>query len=211
MYVIYINDRPLYLREATGPGPYAAAAPDTHLVARYSGKRKSLLNYADTLEKGSQKVLSIELVAESLPQLWDEFRSHYKWVEAAGGLVTHTQTGKQLFIYRRGSWDLPKGKVDEGEDRVAAAVREVEEETGLEQIELGQALPITYHTYRTKKGKRILKPTYWYHMRTDQHKLVPEAGEGIEVAEWRQVQAVLDSDEPLYASLRALLEDFRRD
>ncbi len=132
-------------------------------------------------------------------------------MEAAGGVVSHAETGKQLFIYRRGYWDLPKGKVDEGEDRPAAAVREVEEETGLDQIELGSALPVTYHTYRSKKGKRILKPTYWYHMRTDQHHLIPEAGEGIEIAEWRAVDAVLSSGEPLYASLRALLAQFRGD
>ncbi len=211
MYVIYINDRPLYLRSATEASPYPDSAPPTHLTARYPGKRKNLLNYADTLEKASQKVTSIELVAHDLEALWADFRSHYKWIEAAGGIVSHTDTGKQLFIFRRGYWDLPKGKVDDEEDHPSAAVREVEEETGLEQIEVGRPLPVTYHTYRSKKDKRILKPTYWYDMRTDQHALVPEAGEGIEVAEWRSVQSVLEGKEPLYASLRALLEQFNAD
>ncbi|WP_157974406.1 NUDIX hydrolase [Lewinella sp. IMCC34183] len=204
MYVIYINDRPLVLREAGTPGPYGDTAPDTHLVARYSGKRKSLLNYADTLEKGSQKVSSVELLTDDLAGLWDDFQSHYKWVEAAGGLVTHTGHGKQLFIFRRGYWDLPKGKLDAGEDRAAAALREVREETGLEDVTLGERLPTTFHTYRTKKH-RILKPTYWFRMTTAQDDLVPETGEGIERAEWRTVASVLAADDPLYENLRALL------
>ena len=207
MYTIYINDRPLTLRLATAPGLYGDTAPDGHLVARYSGKRKSLLNYADTLEKASQKVTSIELLTDDLDGLWNDFRSHYRWIEAAGGVVTNDDNGKQLFIFRRGYWDLPKGKLDEGEDRPTAALREVEEETGLEQIQLGEALPTTYHTYRGKKN-RILKPTYWYRMRTAQRELVPETGEDIERAEWRDVREVLDSGEPLYENLRALLNRY---
>ncbi|NJB84616.1 8-oxo-dGTP pyrophosphatase MutT (NUDIX family) [Lewinella marina] len=204
MYVIYINDRPLVLRETATPSPYGDAAPDTHLVARYSGKRKSLLNYADTLEKGSPKVTSLELVADDLNDLWQDFQSHYRWLEAAGGLVTHTRTQRQLFIFRRGYWDLPKGKIDEGEDRAAAALREVEEETGVQQLTLGRALPTTYHTYRTTHH-RILKPTYWFHMATEQDELVPETEEDIERAEWRTVKSVLEGDGPIYENLRALL------
>ena len=204
MYVIYINDRPLTLRQAATPGPYGDVAPDTHLVARYSGKRKSLLNYADTLEKGSPKVESIEILTDDLDALWADFQSHYKWVEAAGGLVTHTGNGRQLFIFRRGYWDLPKGKLDAGEDRATAALREVEEETGLRDVTLGEALHTTYHTYRTKKH-RILKPTYWFRMTTGQDDLTPETGEGIERAEWRAVADVLADGGPLYANLRALL------
>ena len=209
MYVIYINDRPLVLREQREEPPvgnhhFDPAAP-THLQARYSGKRKSLLNYADTLEKGSPKVTSVELMAEDVEVLWDDFRSHYKWVEAAGGVVTNTENGKQLFIYRRDYWDLPKGKLDDGEGRAAAALREVEEETGLEQIELGDFITTTFHTYRSKKDNRILKPTYWYAMTTEQVSLLPEAGEGITLAQWRTVGEVLGDDGPLYANLRALL------
>jgi len=205
MYVIYINDRPLLLRAADAPPRFTGTPPATHLVARYTGKRKSLLNYADTLEKGSQKVTSVELVSDDVQALWSDFRSHYKWVEAAGGVVTNADNDRQLFIFRRGYWDLPKGKIDDGEDRPTAALREVQEETGLQQISLGEALPTTYHTYRGKKN-RILKPTYWYRMHTTQQVLVPETEEDIEKAEWRTVAAVLASGEPLYASLRALLQ-----
>ena len=210
MYVIYINDRPLTLRADSSPAAYGDTSPDTHLIARYTGKRKSLLNYADTLEKGSPKVTSIELIGPDLEALWKDFRSHYRWIEAAGGVVTNRDNGRQLFIFRRGFWDLPKGKLDEGEDAPAAAVREVEEETGLADIELGAALPTTYHTYRGKKN-RILKPTYWYRMTSAQRELVPQTTEDIERAEWRDVAEVLQSGEPLYGNLRDLLHRYVRE
>ena len=206
MYVIYINERPLRLCSSSEPRTSARAQEGTHLVVRYLGKPRTLLQYADMLEKGSPKVLSVDIVADDLNELWADFRSKYKWVPAAGGLVRLKGTDNYLFIYRRGSWDLPKGKIDEGEDPPAAALREVEEETGVRDLTLGPVLPTTYHTYRSGKDKRILKPTYWFRMETDQQLLTPEEGEGIELAEWRTVRTILDADVPFYASLKWLLK-----
>ena len=203
MYTIYINDRPLTLRGTTEAAPAVSDAA-THLSTPYIGKVKTLLHYADMLEKGSPKVQSVDLTATSVEQLWTDFRSHYMWVEAAGGLVAGPE-GSHLFIYRRGFWDLPKGKIDAGETRAEAAVREVREETGIQQLELGAALPTTYHTYRSGKGKRILKPTYWFRMVTEERQLTPQAEEDIMRAEWRTIRSVLEAPEPIYASLRTLL------
>jgi 8-oxo-dGTP pyrophosphatase MutT (NUDIX family) len=209
MYVIYINDRPLTLLSSASPGTSARAKKmitvKTHLTANYIGKPQFLLNYADMLEKGSPKVTSVDIVASDLDQLWADFKSHYKWLPAAGGLVKNPRLNKHLFIFRRGSWDLPKGKIDKGEDAPQAALREVEEETGATSLVLGQELETTYHTYRNRKGKRVLKPTYWFSMKTNIEALVPEAEEDIELAEWKVVEEVLTSDEPLYLSLRNFL------
>lgn len=225
MYVIYINDRPLTLlskdehftrvrarienvagQDAQIDQPVdLGPRVDTHLTANYSGKPRTLLHYADMLEKGSPKVLSVDIVFPDLEKLWEDFKGKYKWVPAAGGLVYNEQLGKTLFIFRRGSWDLPKGKIDEGEDAPTAALREVEEETGVKQLTLGDQLTTTYHTYHNKKGKRVLKPTYWFKMSTDQEVLVPETAEGIECAEWRDVEEIIDGVVPLYRSLRDLL------
>lgn len=205
MYVIYINDRPLCLRGRDAAAPPPDLRTENHLEASYTGKRKHLLNYADMLEKGRPKITSLELIGDDVERLWTDFRSHYKWVEAAGGIVTNVESGKQLFIFRRGFWDLPKGKLDKGESGAEAAVREVKEETGLTDLILGDPLPTTYHTYRTKKH-RVLKPTYWFAMSSRQMTLMPEDGEGIELAQWRTVAEVLAEDAPIYASLRALLK-----
>lgn len=209
MYVIYINDRPLTLLASSELGSrdpaHLSTDPATHLTANYSGKPRTLLHYADMLEKGSPKVKSVAIIANDLEQLWTDFRSKYKWLPAAGGVVRLAGTEKILFIFRRGYWDLPKGKVEDGEEVSAAAIREVEEETGANKLELGIALPSTYHTYRNRKGNRVLKPTYWFAMETTDEHLVPQAEEDIEIAQWCSAPEVMAASAPIYGNLRYLL------
>ncbi len=210
MYEIYVNDRPLTLLSQEEHRTCGSALdipdPATHLLAQYTGKPRTILQYADMLEKASPKVSSVALVAADVEQLWADLQTHFRWVPAAGGLVRQADTDRHLFIFRRGSWDLPKGKIDPGETPLQAALREVAEETGLRELTLGEALPTTYHTYRTGKEKRILKPTYWFRMSSTETALTPQAEEDIEQAEWRSIAEVLADSGRLYASLRRLLE-----
>src|SRR5690606_29715838 len=85
-----------------------------------------------------------------------------KVIKAAGGLVKNGD-GDYLFIFRLGKWDLPKGKLDTGESMKKAAVREVEEECGIQVNYLGQKLVTSYHMYPLK-GELVLKKTNWYEM-----------------------------------------------
>lgn len=116
-------------------------------------------------------------------ELWSAVEKKFTVIRAAGGLV-HSGRDEILLIFRRGKWDLPKGKLDEGEELEACAVREVEEETGLQQISLQKPLCITYHTYYQGTA-HILKESHWYLMRTENSQvLTPQTEEDIEKCEW---------------------------
>ena len=123
------------------------------------------------------------LFDKDLDKLKKAFFKHFTIVIASGGAVQNTNE-EILMIFRRGKWDLPKGKLDEGETLEQCAIREVEEETGLRGVELGEKITTTYHTY-TEFGKHILKESHWYKMQcnTDQ-KLVPQTEEHITDIKW---------------------------
>jgi 8-oxo-dGTP pyrophosphatase MutT (NUDIX family) len=203
MYKIYINETPLILAKLNSLEELPAAGPNK-LVNRYPGLAKMLLNYVDMLEK-NQQFEYVYLYSEDYEQLVADFKSHYKLIEAAGGLVYNPKQ-EILAIFRRGSWDLPKGKIDPGETPPLAAVREVQEETGLQEIQLGPHLLDTYHTYRLKSGKRVLKRTYWYRMETNDIDLIPQSEEDIEKAVWIAPQTFLAEEHPMYKTIRNVVE-----
>lgn len=104
-------------------------------------------------------------------------------IVAAGGIVENDDT-KILFQFRRGKWDLPKGKLDEGETLEECAVREVEEETGLKNIQLGKLIGVTTHFYKENE-KDIEKETHWFTMKVaGDQKLVPQVEEDILELRW---------------------------
>ena len=111
-------------------------------------------------------------------------------LEAAGGYVvrrTKKGTIKVLTIFRRGMWDLPKGKLEQGESPQDGGLREVSEEVGvpLDELELMQPLGITLHGYVLPRKRRFaVKTTHWYSMQTDMRKFTPQANEGIEAVKW---------------------------
>jgi 8-oxo-dGTP pyrophosphatase MutT (NUDIX family) len=120
---------------------------------------------------------------EDVEKLYREFRKHFLLVVAAGGVVRNDKD-EILMIFRKGKWDLPKGKLDKGEKIEDCAVREVEEETGVKDTKLGEPLTITYHVY-DEFGKHILKETHWYDMKSPGvQQLVPQEEEQITALEW---------------------------
>jgi 8-oxo-dGTP pyrophosphatase MutT (NUDIX family) len=108
-----------------------------------------------------------------------------KTIVAAGGLVSN-DNGELLLIYRRGFWDLPKGKLDEGESIEACAVREVEEETGLTNVLLDKLVGVTYHEYFDEwKQSDVVKETHWFAMHVNGNQtLVPQQEEDIKDIKW---------------------------
>lgn len=148
-------------------------------------------------------LLSVTLVCIDKDAVEERFKSMYKVVKAAGGVVF--KGDKLLLMFRRGVWDLPKGKLDDGESSRKGAVREVEEETRV-RVELNERICTTWHTY-TLNGSRILKRTKWYRMTCkDDRKMAPQKEEDIEKLAWldrKQVRLTLTNS---FSSIRFVIE-----
>jgi 8-oxo-dGTP pyrophosphatase MutT (NUDIX family) len=133
----------------------------------------------------------------------------FKFIEAAGGIVRNDQ-GDILVINRLGCWDLPKGKIDSGEDRYSAALREVEEECGIHGHLIIAEITTTYHTY-VMKGRLILKATYWYLMEyAGSEELIPQIEENITEVKWWPIQSIDQIKHTTYLSIIEVLEEYQK-
>lgn len=120
-------------------------------------------------------------------EVWKNFCAEFQLITAAGGRVKNEQQSV-LLIFRREKWDLPKGKVDDGETIEEAAIREVKEECGLHYLVLQKNIGIIYHIYFHKQ-KWVLKDTHWFEMQgTIQDELVPQIEEDITSMCWMKAE-----------------------
>jgi 8-oxo-dGTP pyrophosphatase MutT (NUDIX family) len=160
MYIkIYFNDKPLFLcDEMTEEISKYAHHDDAVLIDEYSHPAVNSMLH----EMRRESIHAGIFLHSDLGTLKKAFWKKFMVVQAGGGLVQN-EIGQQLFMLRRGKWDLPKGKLDPGETLEQCAVREVGEETGLKRVRLDGPLLVTYHTY-DESGHHILKETHWYRM-----------------------------------------------
>jgi len=138
--------------------------------------------------------------------LFKLFASHFKVLQAAGGLVLNDRS-EILMIHRFEHWDFPKGKVEKGENIRDAAIREVEEETGVESVSITKSLPCVYHIYQYS-SKWILKETYWYSMYSEfKGVLKPQLEEDILAAIWVPLDFLGEYMAQSYGGLRLLVDE----
>ncbi|HZE83039.1 MAG TPA: NUDIX hydrolase, partial [Puia sp.] len=181
MYIkIYFNDKPLFLcDELNAEINSYAHHDDAVFIDEFSNPSVNSIIHEMRLEKVHAGIF----LHKDLGALRKAFWKKFLLVQAAGGLVRN-DAGEALFIFRRGKWDLPKGKLDKGETLEHCAVREVEEETGLTKVISGGPLLVTYHTY-DESGKHFLKETHWYSMKAPgQQTMTPQAEEQITALKW---------------------------
>lgn len=212
--IIFLNDRPVNIIQSTdfnsSETPHHDQIFDLRLsklrAIRFTG-HVLLLNVnpslasqiIELLEVHPSDLLSVTMVCQNKKEVTDRIKSMYKVMKAAGGVVLKNEDW--LLMYRRKKWDLPKGKLDRGERSKKAAVREIEEETGVKARIKGK-ICTTWHTY-TLQNSRILKRTKWYVLEClDDSTLIPQVEEDIERLEWLpylEVQKVLVNS---YSSIR---------
>jgi len=121
-------------------------------------------------------------------------RAHATLETSAGGVVVRMgDTGgvlRPLFLIIRDSydnWGFPKGHVEDGERPEVAAVREVSEETGLGDLNLGASID-TIDWYFRFRGRLIHKVCHFYLMFTDVADTSPQRSEGITACRWESYE-----------------------
>ena len=196
MYKVFFNQKPIILTTT-----FQEQTPDSPLFfLKFTNKK----NIVAALR--SKKVKQLYLYHAKEEKMWALFYEIFKVIEAAGGIVRQRSSGKYLFIYRNDKWDLPKGRIEEDEAVRTAAMREVEEETGVADLAITAALPTTLHLFH-RNGKYRLKKTYWYAMETDfDEALIPQEEEGIQKVEWVAKEEVPSLYSNIYANIRHLWE-----
>lgn len=147
---------------------------------------------------------SVRLIHHDESKLLKKFLKLLPNVVAGGGKVMNSK-GEILFIFRNGKWDLPKGKAERRETIDKTSVREVEEETGVNGLEVTKPLEMTYHIFK-RNGKHQIKITYWFEMKTSyEGPLVPQEKEGITKVEWLDAKKSELALENSYANIKALV------
>jgi ADP-ribose pyrophosphatase YjhB (NUDIX family) len=168
----------------------------------------SAIQVIQMLEKEFPKdMLSITMATREKSEVEDRVKAQYKVIKAAGGVVV--KDGKWLFMYRRKMWDLPKGKLDKGENSKIAATREIEEETGVKAL-IRDKICTTWHTY-TLNNSRILKRTKWYLFDClDDSNMSPQAEEQIEKLDWYEPADVKPLLIKSYSSIRYVIDSLNK-
>ena len=137
-------------------------------------------------------ILYRDLYEENM--IWKNIKDFFCFRRAAGGFVI--KGNALLSIYRYEHWDFPKGHIEEGETDEEAAMREVTEETGIDNLFVFRDLGYSYHIY-LHKNNFILKETHWYKMRTTSTATpIPQTEESILQAEWiplKNMDKVIDN------------------
>ena len=198
MYKVFINDKAIILTD--NHVDYTSQF-DT-LFIKYKSEEAMKLSVNLVLNKQLENLV---IIAEDLNELWRNFCAMFESMEAAGGVVKNDQ-GAILFVLKNGIWDLPKGKIDSGESVEDAAVREVKEECGVDDVHISRPLQDSYHIF-TKDDQQILKHTNWFEMTSNHNgELKGDEKEGITEVSWiknDQLEEILSNS---YPSIRDLIQ-----
>ncbi|MFN2437956.1 MAG: NUDIX hydrolase [Chitinophagaceae bacterium] len=180
MQKIYFNNKPLILTDSIAPEiKNYLDRPDTVFMDELNDQAVNTIVHAMQQTEINAGIFFYKDVQETLRAIKEKFTV----IQAGGGLV-HYKEKSVLLIFRRGKWDIPKGKLDADEELEVCAIREVEEETGTTNIQSEQLITITYHTYYEKE-KHILKETHWFLMSSAEEQILsPQVDEDITKCEW---------------------------
>ena len=195
MYKVFVNDKPFFLTneivKETDFQFFLLESTDIKklVINMFNNKiKKCYLYYPD------EKVI-LKKLKEKIP------------VQRAGGGLVYNKKGEVLFIFRNGKWDLPKGGKEKREKMKLTAMREVEEETGVDNLIITKKLQKTYHIFK-RNGIYKLKITQWYEMKTDfEGTPVGQLEEGIEKVAWLNPEQIQEAMKNSYENIKLVFEE----
>ncbi|MCX6171587.1 MAG: NUDIX domain-containing protein [Flavobacterium sp.] len=195
MYKVFVNDKPFFL---------------TNEIAKETDFQLFLLESVDIeqviIKMFQNKIQKAYLYYPDEKEILNKVKEKIPVCKAGGGFVFNKK-GEVLFIFRNGKWDLPKGGIEKGEEIEQTAIREVEEETGVNNLKVSNKLQKTYHIFK-RNGKYKLKITHWFEMHTDfEGTLIPQDNEGIEKVAWLNPEQVKEALKNSYENIKLLFEE----
>jgi 8-oxo-dGTP pyrophosphatase MutT (NUDIX family) len=202
-YIVFLNERAVIVHQDINMLPENS----TEMYIRYTDKTALAEAYKRFYSDEHCFQLYVE-ATDFFTEACKAFNSLFTRIEAAGGIVRNPNND-YLFIKRLGKWDLPKGKLHKKEAAQTGAIREVTEETGLTDLSITKKLPSTFHIYTDRKGKEVLKETFWFEMTCEQNQtLIPQTEEDITEVRWFSADELHIPLHDTYASLKNLLEHY---
>lgn len=200
MYKIFFKDRVIFLTD------HIDAALDRDFGAIHKlGSKGELKKFIENFEANEDRMEAF-IYHHDKQELLKRFRECFENIPAAGGLVWNKNKDHILTIVRRGRHDLPKGKREVNETSENAAIREVNEECGIENAEILTELGSTFHTYRLKDAF-ILKETRWFEMiYRGSTSPIPQDEEDITLVKWLPVNEVEQLAKETYSSINEVIK-----
>lgn len=199
MYKVFFKDRTLFLTDKIERD----LVPEFNALHKYT-TLPELKQFIERFEQNDQLKVGF-IYGHSLDFIWREVKSCFYFLKAAGGLVFNAE-GAFLAIHRLGVFDLPKGKCEPGESIRQTALREVEEECGIQNLTIERKITSTFHTYRLKE-QLMLKETVWYLMQhSGDETLTPQHEENIKSAEWMSTAQITNFTRHTYPSIVEVLK-----
>jgi 8-oxo-dGTP pyrophosphatase MutT (NUDIX family) len=201
-YNIYFEDRKLIITKKLRKDSFSQG--ELLYNFRNSEQLLEIVRFFDS----SSFFNKIYVIDDHPKKLLKSLKKEFKYIEAAGGIVRNSKD-EILLIYRRGRWDLPKGKREKGETPEETAVREISEECGISAPEITAKDKSTYHTY-WMKNSLVLKKTFWYKMDYfGDETPVPQTEEDIIDIAWVPPSELFKVFGRSYASIEEVLQRYR--